>query len=146
MNKYKLRKLFREFPFLEEVLASFKEGDFDVGVNDIKVKKGDKNLLFAIPWRREFSGNLEQSCQGTAYYAVMPEKIIWLCEQSEMVFAEIHEPDRVEPANPIGVQLNQIGKPKVIVEVNHDDNGSYNVSVEIVVYKMKKFWETKEGK
>lgn len=147
LRQYKVKLLREEFPFIDRLFVN-SEGNTDFwpeNVDDIKIKKGDKNLL-------NYKGNVSSYSWGggdtydyTKYFAVYTEKDEQLAIEleNEGNFSNGGGDHNEWNADTIGEQLFlQNIVPDYIVQCVRNDtdaNGNGQITHFWIIYKMQKF-------
>lgn len=136
MNRYKLKLLVKEFPFLHIILD---KNDMP-HLTEIKIKRCDENLLAQTPSFDAYSSCDYSRDDRKDYVAITGQEITLLEAAGASCSACIHEDDVHRDADMIGEQLYELKiQPDYVVQVERWDTEKYDYSVSVVIYKMCKF-------
>lgn len=146
MDSKKFDQMVREFPFLKQVIADLPS--FTGDVNDVVVKRGDRNLLEVEPsgWHHDAGGWGENSGY-RHFWCVASGKLINL-ESGQWTTRVPHGTRIDESADQIGAQLARLNLDvQYVVEASNEQWDWEDPNPTITIYKMQGFeWRNKTNK
>ena len=136
MDRIKFAQFVRQFPFLNKVVAGLPS--FTGNVNDVLVKKGDRNLLEVTPSWWNFDAGSFADCGYRRFWVVSPGEFTLLKEASSRSDALLRKSH--ESAETIGVQLDKLNTDvQYVVEASDQGGDGEDPNPTITIYKMKDF-------
>src|SRR3989338_7789030 len=117
MDSSKFTQFVREFQFLKQVISGLPS--FTGNVNDVLVKKGDRNLLEVTPSRWNFDAGNFADCGYRRFWVVSPGGFTLLKEASSRSDALLRKSHK--SAETIGAQLDKLNRDvQYVVEASDE--------------------------